>query len=143
MGDSSTSSPTASPLPAYRRQRAVTIAAYTWLDLVEVSVGIDLPGTVHRLSSFRDLRDAASEYVGLCNDMWPLERDQGAGGFHNAILLAQHHQELTLQEAVDQVNDVLTGCAHLAAQDVEVAVLEGGGGRCPHLGSRGPPRGAE
>ena len=97
---------------AYRRQRAVTIAAYTWLDLVEASASIDLPETVRRLSSFRDLRDAASEYVGLCNDMWSLERDKRAGGFHNVVLLVQYHEQLTLQEAVDEVNDMLTDCAH-------------------------------
>ena len=29
----------------------------------------------------------------------------------NAVLLVQHHEQTTLQEAVDQVNDMLTNCA--------------------------------
>ena len=98
-------------LPAYRRQRAVTVAGYTWLDLVEVAAGIDLPETVRHLSSFRDLRDAASEYVGFHNDLWTVAKDKAAGSFHNAVLLVQHHDHHTLQEAVDHVNGMLTDCA--------------------------------
>ncbi|MFI6475997.1 terpene synthase family protein [Streptomyces sp. NPDC050516] len=98
-------------LAAYRRQRGVTVAAYTWLDLVEIAVGVDLPETVRHLSSFRDLREGAAEYVGLHNDRWSLEKDQQAGAFHNAILLVQHHHGSPLQEAVDRVNTLITHCA--------------------------------
>ncbi|MFF2788837.1 terpene synthase family protein [Streptomyces sp. NPDC058049] len=96
---------------AYRRRRCVSVAAYTWLDVVEIAVGVDLPETVRHFSSFRDLREAAAEYVGLHNDLWSLERDKNAGAFHNAVLLVQHHDGCPLQEAVDQVNDLITDCA--------------------------------
>ncbi|GGU66452.1 terpene synthase family protein [Streptomyces lavendofoliae] len=97
---------------AYRRQRAVAVAAYTWLDAVEIAAGVDLPEPVRHFSSFRDLRDAIGQYVGLHNDLWSLERDQAAGAFHNAVLLLQHHEQLPLQEAVDAVNVMLTDCVH-------------------------------
>ncbi|WP_405021636.1 terpene synthase family protein [Kitasatospora sp. NBC_00070] len=98
-------------LAAYRRQRCVSAAAYTWLDVVEIAVGVDLPETVRHFSSFRDLREAAAEYVGLHNDLWSLEKDQQAGAFQNAVLLVQHHHGSSLQEAVDQVSDLITDCA--------------------------------
>ncbi|MER6088887.1 terpene synthase family protein [Streptomyces bluensis] len=99
-------------LAAYRRRRADSVAAYTWLDLTEIAAGIDLPDTVRHLSSFRDLRTAAAEYVGLHNDLWSLGRDRAAGGFHNAVLLLQQQEQSTCQEAVDQVNTLLSECVH-------------------------------
>ncbi|MFD9425659.1 MULTISPECIES: terpene synthase family protein [unclassified Streptomyces] len=98
-------------LAAYRRQRCVSVAAYTWLDLVEIAVGVDLPETVRHFSSFRELREAAAGYVGLHNDLWSLERDKNAGAFHNAVLLVQHHDGSPLQEAVDEVNGLIAECA--------------------------------
>ncbi|MFF1343323.1 terpene synthase family protein [Streptomyces sp. NPDC058290] len=98
-------------LAAYRRQRCVSVAAYTWLDVVEIAMGVDLPEVVRHFSSFLDLREAAAEYVGLHNDLWSLERDKNAGAHHNAVLLVQHRHGVPLQEAVDQVNDLITDCA--------------------------------
>jgi (+)-beta-caryophyllene/(+)-caryolan-1-ol synthase len=95
---------------AYRRQRAVTVAGYTWLDLVEIAVDVDLPEPVRHLSSFRDLRESTSELVGLHNDLWSIGRDHAAGGFHNAVLLLQQHEVVTQQEAVDQVADLAGDC---------------------------------
>ncbi|MFD3939914.1 terpene synthase family protein [Streptomyces sp. NPDC058611] len=99
-------------LAAYRRRRAVTVAGYTWLDLVEVSVGIDLPETVRRLSSFRDLRDAASEYVGLCNDLWSLERGSGLAKLARALTELD-----VLDHAADGVRDVVVQGHLLAGLD--------------------------
>lgn len=97
-------------MAGYRRRRAVTVAGYTWLDLAEIAVGVDLSEPVRHLSGFRDLRDAAAEYVGLHNDLWSIDRDQAAGGFHNAVLLLQQHQAVTRQEAVNQVNSLASDC---------------------------------
>jgi (+)-beta-caryophyllene/(+)-caryolan-1-ol synthase len=103
---------------AYRRRRAVTSAVCTWLDVVEIAAGIDLPETVRHLSSFQDLREAVGQYAGLHNDLWSLERDKAAGVFHNAALLVQHHDRLALQEAVDAVNTMLADCLQ-RMQDAE------------------------
>ncbi|UUU25730.1 terpene synthase family protein [Streptomyces sp. DSM 40750] len=109
-------------LAAYRHRRAVSVAAYTWLDLTEIAAGIDLPDTVRHLSSFRDLRTAAAEYVGLHNDLWSLDRDRAAGGFHNAVLLLQQQEHSTSQEAVDQVNALLSACVHrMTTAETELA----------------------
>ncbi|MEU4730747.1 terpene synthase family protein [Streptomyces sp. NPDC023588] len=105
-------------MAAYRRQRGVTVGAYTWLAAVEIAAGIDLPETVRHFSSFQDLRDAAAQYAGLHNDLWSLQRDKAAGAFHNAVLLVQHHDRLALQEAINAVHAMLTDCVE-RMQDAE------------------------
>lgn len=39
-----------------------------------------------------------------------MARDKAAGAFQNAVLLVQHHDHHSLQEAWDRVDDMLTDC---------------------------------
>ncbi|MBT2382867.1 terpene synthase family protein [Streptomyces sp. ISL-11] len=102
-------------LAAYRRQRARGVGAYMFLTLAELGAGVDLPETVRHVSALVDLRHAAAEYTGLNNDLWSVAKDRSVGVFHNAVMLIEHHERCTLQDAVDRLAGLLADCAERMA----------------------------
>lgn len=116
-------------IDAYRSHRRDGVALYMFMDISEIASGVDLPESVRQLAAFRDLRDAAEEHMGLYNDICSLDSDERVGYRYNAALLLQDNQDLTREQAVDAVNDMLTACLqrfHTAMEQLPIQMETAG-----------------
>ncbi|CAL9327880.1 terpene synthase family protein [Streptomyces sp. enrichment culture] len=87
--------------------RRDAIAMNLYFDLHEIDAGIDIPQPDRHLSAYRELRNAASDYIWLHNDIGSLEKEVAVGDLHNAVYILHIREDKTLQEAVDASNVLL------------------------------------
>ncbi|MFD9010391.1 terpene synthase family protein [Streptomyces sp. NPDC059552] len=97
-------------IDAYRRHRRLSSGMLVFVDLVEFAAGADLPAELRQSEAMGVLRGSTAEHMGLVNDMHSVSKEQAAGQLHNAVSLLQHHQRISLQEALHRVNDLATSC---------------------------------
>ncbi len=77
--------------------------------LVEYAVGAEVPARVAASRPLRVLRDAFSDGVHLCNDLFSYQREiEEEGELSNGVLVLERFLDCTTQEAADAVNDLLT-----------------------------------
>ncbi|WP_443051368.1 terpene synthase family protein [Streptomyces sp. NBC_00234] len=84
------------------KHRRDSVAMQPFLDLHEITAGIDLPDSARSLPAYIALRNAVTDHSGLCNDICSFEKEALLGYEHNAVRLIQRDRRCTLQEAVDE-----------------------------------------
>ncbi|MGW6635595.1 terpene synthase family protein [Streptomyces cyaneofuscatus] len=84
------------------KHRRDSVAMQPFLDLHEITAGIDLPDSARSLPAYIALRNAVTDHSGLCNDICSFEKEAALGYEHNAVRLIQRDRGSTLQEAVDE-----------------------------------------
>lgn len=87
------------------KHRRDSVAMQPFLDLHEITAGIDLTDAARSLPAYVALRDAVTDHSGLCNDICSFEKEAAMGYEHNAVRLIQRDRGCTLQEAVDEAGD--------------------------------------
>lgn len=98
-------------LPFYRYvpHRGVGYDNEFFAHLHERSLNIDLPDGVRRLPAMSEMRSLISRWGGLLNDIYSADREAESGYPFNAVLIVRRSRNCSLQEAVNVVNEVLTG----------------------------------
>lgn len=86
-------------LAKYRKNRRNTVGLYIVFLLGELTDGIVLPPEVLDHEAVRELERAASNIVGLANDILTVEKELKKGEVNNTVLVLMHEHELTLEEA--------------------------------------------
>ena len=79
------------------------------LDLLEYAAGGEVPPLVYETAQFRTLHHAAVDVVAWINDAASLHREHSIGDVNNGVLVVQHDQGCTLQQAVDLVHARIAG----------------------------------
>ncbi|MFB7188525.1 terpene synthase family protein [Streptomyces sp. NPDC056230] len=93
------------------KHRRDSVAMQPFLDLHEITAGIDLPESARSLPAYIALRNAVTDHSGLCNDICSFEKEALLGYEHNAVRLIQRDHGLTLQQAVDEAGAQLAEIA--------------------------------
>ncbi|MFB7912964.1 terpene synthase family protein [Streptomyces sp. NPDC056061] len=89
------------------KHRRDSVAMQPFLDLHEITAGIDLPESARSLPAYIALRNAVTDHSGLCNDICSFEKEALLGYEHNAVRIIQRDHGFTLQEAVDEAGKQL------------------------------------
>ncbi len=98
----------ANPIEYVQMRRRVGGAPWS-AGLVEVAVGAEVPDAVAATRPLEVLRDAFSDAVHLCNDLFSYQREvQVEGENSNAVLVFETFLGCPTQEAAELVNDLLT-----------------------------------
>ncbi|WP_445585671.1 terpene synthase family protein [Streptomyces finlayi] len=115
------------------KHRRDSVAMQPFLDLHEITAGIDLPESARSLPAYIALRDAVTDHSGLCNDICSFEKEALLGYEHNAVRLIQRDRRCTLQEAVDEAGVQLARIAERVqraekalADEIDAAGIDGG-----------------
>ncbi|QHC24519.1 terpene synthase family protein [Streptomyces sp. GS7] len=97
------------PLHQYVAHRRHGVGEIPFLHMHEYVQDVDLPARVRNLPALVYARNRASEWIGLLNDVFSLEKEEAVSYPHNAVLLVRQQRGLGTQDAVDVVNGVLSG----------------------------------
>ncbi|GLZ78574.1 terpene synthase [Actinorhabdospora filicis] len=82
-------------------------------DIVEYSLGVEVPAAVARSRPLRVLKDTFSDGVHLRNDIFSYQREtESEGEVNNGVLVVERFFGIRPQEAADLINDVLTSRLH-------------------------------
>jgi hypothetical protein len=98
-------------LISYLEWRPATGGMLTYVELSEITDGIDLPIAIRYHALVQRLTRMAINVVCWANDVLSLQKELKQGDVHNLVLVLQRQQGLTLQEALERV---------AALHDVEV-----------------------
>jgi Terpene synthase family 2, C-terminal metal binding len=126
---------------SYVKLRRRSAGVYYALDVTERSRRFEVPphAQAHRL--FRDLRDAASDVVGLMNDVQSLEREESRSNPYNLVIVLQRELRCPRADAIDRAMqmvrerlntvlelqaDIPNMCASLGLSDDECMSVEQG-----------------
>ncbi|HSN99812.1 MAG TPA: germacradienol/geosmin synthase, partial [Candidatus Nanopelagicales bacterium] len=77
-------------------------------DLVEHSLGVEIPDRIYDSRPVRVLRDVFADVVGLRNDVISYNIDVAEGRVNNAVMVMAHFLGCDLQRAAEVVNDLVT-----------------------------------
>lgn len=78
------------------------------IDLIEFAEGIELGTELLDSKAFRVLATTTNNVVCWSNDIFSLAKEQARGDVNNLVVIVQHREHLTLQEAVERVNEMVT-----------------------------------
>ena len=116
----------------FAKHRRDSVAMQPFLDLHEITAGIDLPESARSLPAYIALRNAVTDHSGLCNDICSFEKEAMLGYEHNAVRLIQRDRGSTLQEAVDEAGIQLARIAERVqraekelAEEIDAAAIDG------------------
>ncbi|KGO75960.1 Terpenoid synthase [Penicillium italicum] len=93
----------------YMDMRRGTIGAYPAIALTEYAIGINLPPEIMSNSSLEEFMCISADLVLLVNDILSYKKDLVLGVDHNLIFLLRA-QGLSMQEAVDEIGEMLNNC---------------------------------
>jgi (+)-beta-caryophyllene/(+)-caryolan-1-ol synthase len=115
----------------YVSHRRYGVDELIYLNLEEFTQGIGLPPEVRDLPAMVQARERALEWIGLHNDIFSADKEEAVGYLHNAVLIVRDQRGCSTQEAVNAVNEVLTGLigqfqAACAAVPGQVRAVAGG-----------------
>lgn len=88
-------------LSAYLRMRPLTNGLDTDTELIEAVEEVRLPPEVRDHPVVNRLADASNNAVCWANDIISLQKEVESGDVHNLVLVLQHSDESTLQEATE------------------------------------------
>lgn len=77
-------------------------------DLIELVEHFEVPDAVRASPEYQTLQHEAGHVVVCSNDILSLKRELMQGTFHNLVIVLQHAHGGTLQEAVDQVCQIIS-----------------------------------
>ena len=82
-------------------------------DIVEYSLGIEVPGAIAASRPMRVLKDAFSDGVHLRNDIFSYQREtESEGEVNNGVLVVERFFDVSAQQAAEVVNDLITSRLH-------------------------------
>ncbi|MEV0644167.1 germacradienol/geosmin synthase [Phytomonospora sp. NPDC050363] len=82
-------------------------------DIVEYSLGIEVPGAIAASRPMRVLKDAFSDGVHLRNDIFSYQREtEREGEVNNGVLVVEKFFGVPAQQAAEVVNDLITSRLH-------------------------------
>ena len=93
---------------AYIANRQQSGGLPTCFDLIDLSDHVTLPPEVYESQEFRTLRQTATNVVCWVNDVFSLRKERARGDVNNLVLAVQHAHHMSLQAAVNTVNDMIT-----------------------------------
>lgn len=105
-------------LGSYLHMRRKTSALDIFFDLIELADNIRLPLGVLEHEHIRTLKTMANDGVAWFNDIVSLEKEIRSSDVHNLVLVLQHQNGSTLQEALDAAAEMFN------ARMVEYIALE-------------------
>lgn len=76
-------------------------------DLIELIEHFEVPAAVRATPEYQNLVHQTGHVVVSCNDLISLKRELAQGTFHNLVIVLQHAQGGSLQDAVDQVSQTI------------------------------------
>jgi avermitilol synthase len=85
---------------SHRKIRQITVGLYTGFILGELTDGITLPPEVLEHEAVQALEKAASNIVGLANDIFTVERERAKGEVNNMVLVLMEHDNLSFEDAL-------------------------------------------
>ncbi|WP_228044945.1 terpene synthase family protein [Streptomyces ferrugineus] len=120
-------------IDSFTQTRRLSVGMEFGFDLVELSLGVEVPEDIYETGLFREIVEAASDVVAWQNDLHSIHLDDKRGDFHNVVIVMQHAAGISLQEAIDAaVARVQERVADFLAAEKQLL---------PFLTSRGvPPR---
>ncbi|NSL87019.1 hypothetical protein ECE50_009270 [Chitinophaga sp. Mgbs1] len=99
------------PLRSYEAMREHTSAGYVFCALAEISANAVLPVALPFHPAINRLTQLACLMIGLCNDIFSVEKERNQGDNMNVILVLEHEHSYAAAEAVqvaiDQHNELL------------------------------------
>lgn len=87
---------------SHRKIRQITVGLYTGFLLGELTDGIVLPADVLAHKTVRALESAASNIVGLANDIYTVDKERAKGEVNNTVLVLMHQDGLSFEEAIER-----------------------------------------
>jgi hypothetical protein len=93
-------------LATYLRHRRDSVAMAAFLDLSEISAGVDLPEEVRASPEMAALTRAASDHVGAVNDIFSHPKETAFGYYHNAVSIVSAERGLPVHRAMEVVRDL-------------------------------------
>lgn len=88
-------------IDSFTHTRRLSVGMEFGFDLVELSQGVEVPEDIYETSLFRELIEAASDVVAWQNDLHSVHLDNKRGDFHNVVIVMQHAEGISLQEAIE------------------------------------------
>jgi germacradienol/geosmin synthase len=92
----------------YVEMRRRTGGVFWAADLVEYTLGIEVPAPIYRTRPIRVLNEIFCDTVLLRNDILSYEKEMQEGETNNSVLVAEEFLRCDVQRAVDVINDVVT-----------------------------------
>jgi hypothetical protein len=90
-------------MQAYIIYRRATSLSTVCLDLIELVQHIEIPVEVYESQLFQDILNSVYDLVGWTNDVYSLPKELARGEVNNLIVIVQHQEGGTLQDAVNRV----------------------------------------
>lgn len=87
-------------IDSFTRTRRLSVGMEFGFDLVELSQRREVPESIYETGLFREIVEAASDVVAWQNDLHSIHLDDMRGDFHNVVIVMQHADGVTLQEAI-------------------------------------------
>jgi|HigsolmetaAR201D_1030396.scaffolds.fasta_scaffold17322_2 hypothetical protein len=93
-------------IASYTQMRPFAGALNTDIELIELCEGVILPAAVYRHPIIKRLTLMCNNAVCWANDILSLQKELNNGDMHNLVIVLQHEQQCSWQEAVDRVADM-------------------------------------
>ncbi|WP_107428630.1 epi-isozizaene synthase [Streptomyces kebangsaanensis] len=94
----------------YLALRRLTFAHWIWTDLLEPSVGCELPDAVRKNPAYRRPALLSQEFAAWYNDLCSLPKELAGDEVHNLGISLVKHDGLTLEEAVREMRRRVEEC---------------------------------
>lgn len=105
------------------------------LSLAERAAGLSLPAAVFHSPQLRIMREIAIDITLMCNDVYSLEKEEARGDMDNLVLVIEHTQHRTRDEAVTAAQqEVHRCCTRFQQLAREIPAM------CTHLALPAPQR---
>jgi hypothetical protein len=99
-------------IETYIRMRPYTGGLLTDIDLIELSESIVFPLAIRKHSCIGALIELTNNVVCWSNDIISLQKENKHHDRHNLVLVLKHHYAITLQTAIEQVNQMIENAVH-------------------------------
>jgi hypothetical protein len=90
---------------SYVAMRPYTGGIFAYIELLSATAGVELPPSVRKHLIVQQLTCLANNVICWANDILSYAREQAQGDVHNLVLVMQHEQRLSLQQAVERVTE--------------------------------------
>ncbi len=81
--------------------RQSSVAAYTFLELIEFCDRLTLTSLVRNEYVFQKIKLLTNNILTWCNDIFSAPKEIADGDFHNVVLVMHYQQEMSLEQAIN------------------------------------------
>jgi len=92
-------------MASYVAMRPYTGGLFAYVELLTATAGVELSPRIRMHPIVQRLACLANTVICWANDILSYAREQAQGDVHNLVLVVQHEQRLTLQQAVERVTE--------------------------------------